>query len=64
MHCFWAFSTGRFYKYEGVPVKIYDDMLTATSQGKFFHAEIRPNFVGTKLDDAAVAAHSALLTNS
>jgi len=35
---------GKFYDYRDVPENIYDDLLSAESVGKFFHANIKGKY--------------------
>ena len=46
---FVTFLSGGTYKYENVPVKTWELFKDAESKGKFFHADIKKNFVGVKL---------------
>ncbi len=48
------FNNGGVYRYAEVPKKVFDDLLVAESAGKFFHAEIKPKFVATKIDTFSV----------
>lgn len=38
------FKNGREYVYEGVEDNVYNDLLEATSKGKFFGKNIKPNY--------------------
>lgn len=38
------FRAGYCYEFYGVPKKIFDELVTAESAGKFFHANIRNKF--------------------
>jgi KTSC domain-containing protein len=35
------FTTGRVYRYFGVPARVYADLMAASSLGAFFNARIR-----------------------
>ena len=35
------FKTGGVYEYSGVPKEIYQQLIAASSHGKFFHAHIK-----------------------
>jgi len=39
-----TFQSGRVYRYEKVPEKIYRDMKAAFSKGEFFNAHIRDRY--------------------
>jgi KTSC domain len=39
-----AFHSGAVYEYLGVPIPIYQQLLSADSQGAFFNARIRNQF--------------------
>ena len=39
-----VFKSGKEYLYPGVPKLLYEQMLDADSVGKFFNAEIKPNY--------------------
>jgi len=43
------FTSGTQYSYSDVPQETFDDLLTADSHGKFFHAHIRSSFDYEKL---------------
>ncbi|MBX3062632.1 MAG: KTSC domain-containing protein [Anaerolineae bacterium] len=38
------FESGRIYQYYDVPERIYNEMLKATSKGKYFNSHIRGKF--------------------
>jgi hypothetical protein len=46
---FFEFSNGVVYKYDDVPFCVFEEFSTAESQGKFFHAEIKGEYEGSKL---------------
>lgn len=35
------FNSGGLYAYYGVPVEVYNELLSASSKGKYFHARIK-----------------------
>ncbi len=39
-----AFNSGSIYQYSGVPVSVYEDLMSAPSHGKYFAAFIRNNY--------------------
>jgi len=39
-----AFRNGSVYRYFGVPLKVYEDLLSADSKGRYFIAAIRTSF--------------------
>lgn len=45
-----TFHNGSVYSYAEVPQQVYDDLISAASVGKFFHASIRPHYTATKLN--------------
>ncbi len=40
---------GTTWEYDNVPVETFEAMKTAESAGKFFHANIKPIFTGSKV---------------
>lgn len=38
------FNSGTIYNYSNVPEIIYDELMSASSHGKYFHANIRTDF--------------------
>lgn len=52
---FLQFNNGLCYSYDDVPELIYDNLISAPSVGKFFHAEIRDKYVTTPLPVASLA---------
>jgi hypothetical protein len=38
------FQTGLVYRYSGVPLKVYDDLMHSSEMGKYFSEKIRPRF--------------------
>ena len=51
-HCvlFFEFSNGIVYKYDDVPFCVFEEFSVAPSQGKYFHAEIKGQYEGSKLE--------------
>lgn len=47
---FLEFSNGTIYKYDDVPFCVFEEFSVAPSQGKFFHAEIKGNYEGGKME--------------
>jgi lysyl-tRNA synthetase class 2 len=45
-----TFTNGVIFTYADVPRKVYEKFTKAESKGKFFHAEIKNNYKGTKLE--------------
>jgi len=43
------FSQGTVYQYPDVPQEVYNDFAAAESAGSFFHANIKSQYVGTKV---------------
>ena len=43
------FKTGGRYKYDNVPVQVFETFRTAPSAGKYFISAIRNNYASTKL---------------
>jgi hypothetical protein len=44
------FKSGSIYSYSDVPESLYNELLTADSQGKFFIAHIKNDFKYTKIE--------------
>jgi KTSC domain len=44
------FQSGAVYRYLGVPEKVYRELLSAASQGRYFNQHIRNRFPYTKID--------------
>lgn len=42
-----TFHSGCTYRYEGVRIDTYNALVEAPSVGKFFHSDIKPNYVAT-----------------
>lgn len=40
------FASGKTYRYDGVPQKTYDELMTADSLGSHFARSIRPAYAG------------------
>ncbi len=36
-----AFNSGGLYSYSGVPASVYSGLLSASSKGRYFHANIK-----------------------
>jgi hypothetical protein len=47
---FLEFSNGTIYKYDDVPFCVFEEFSVAPSQGKYFHAEIKGQYEGSKLE--------------
>lgn len=45
---------GPVYKYEDVPVQVYDELLVAESAGKFFHLNIREHFAYERVAETSI----------
>lgn len=44
-----TFTNGGQYEYEGVLQEIVDEMMSADSQGSYFHRNVRMNYPYTKI---------------
>lgn len=44
------FKDGSTFIYDGVPAKVHADMLKSDSIGSFFHAKVKTNYTGKKLE--------------
>ena len=44
------FSNGSEYEYKNVPAEVYSGLMSADSQGKFFHKNIKAKFTGGKVE--------------
>lgn len=44
------FKSGITYKYDKVPLKVYQEMVAAESAGHYFHTDIRGKYNYTKLE--------------
>ncbi len=44
------FSGGEVYEYVDVPADVHRAMMSASSKGKFFHAQIKPNYSGKRIE--------------
>jgi hypothetical protein len=40
---------GQIYQYPGVPVALYQNLISSKSLGSFFNSEIKPRFKGTNV---------------
>ncbi|EJK9766270.1 KTSC domain-containing protein [Salmonella enterica] len=38
------FNSGGIYMYSGVPEYVYQDLMTASSKGRYFHANIKDKY--------------------
>ncbi len=45
------FSNGTMYDYAGVSAELFNDMLQSESVGRFYHANIKGKFTGTKVEE-------------
>lgn len=43
------FNSGGLYAYSGVPVSVYNALMSAASHGKYFHANIKNNYSYSKI---------------
>jgi len=43
------FNNGSMYSYDNVPVSVYQELMSAPSHGKYFHAHIKNCFAYTKI---------------
>lgn len=43
------FTSGTLYEYEGIAPELFESFMKAESKGRFFGAEIRPKFTGTRI---------------
>ena len=48
-----VFATGVVYHYFDVPLDVYQDLVDADSQGRFFHTRIRDTFVFQRVEVSA-----------
>ena len=39
-----AFNSGGVYSYDGVPASVYQGLMSASSHGKYFHANIKDHY--------------------
>lgn len=46
-----TFKSGGIYCYEGVPVSLYQGLVSAKSHGKYFHSHIKGKFIYHKVDN-------------
>jgi hypothetical protein len=44
------FPSGVIYRYIGVPVQVYQELLQSESKGRYFNQHIRDRFPYTKID--------------
>lgn len=44
------FLSGRIYRYHGVPEKLHEQLIRATSKGQFFNAHIRDHHDFSRVD--------------
>ena len=52
------FRSGAVYRYFGVPVQIYQELLSAESKGGYFNYHIRNRFAYTQVHHAALTSGS------
>lgn len=45
-----GFKNGGIYEYEGVMPEVVEEMMSASSQGSYFHRNIRMNYPYTKVN--------------
>jgi hypothetical protein len=45
------FVSGGTYEYAGVPADLFERFAASESKGRFFHQEIKPKFVHTKIEE-------------
>lgn len=45
-----AFHDGSVYRYENVPLDVYNNLITASSQGRYFNASIRNNYETSRIE--------------
>ena len=50
------FHHGGVYSYQGVPERVYHDLVAAPSVGKFFAAKVKPKFAAARVAGEMVAA--------
>lgn len=39
-----AFNSGGLYQYSGVPEVVYEELMSASSHGRYFHAHIKNHY--------------------
>lgn len=44
------FLSGRIYRYDGVPKRLYDGLLCAFSHGSYFHWKIKLHYPGVPIN--------------
>ena len=44
-----AFNSGSIYSYAGVPEVIYQNLMTAASHGRYFHANIKGRYAYSRV---------------
>lgn len=44
-----CFNSGGLYAYYNVPASVYNGLMSATSHGKYFHANIKGKYGDTKI---------------
>ena len=45
------FGNGQEYDYNNVKPEVFQEFMSAKSQGKYFHANIRSKFTGAKVEE-------------
>ncbi|RNI15980.1 KTSC domain-containing protein [Methanohalophilus sp. RSK] len=43
------FNNGGIYRYSGVPARAYDELMSSSSHGKYFHKNIRDKYSTKKV---------------
>jgi len=44
------FNSGGLYQYPNVPASVYSDLMSASSKGSYFHAFIKNQYHGTRMN--------------
>lgn len=44
-----VFGNGSTYEYASVPDEVWFRLVSATSPGRYFHASVRPNYIGRQV---------------
>ena len=52
------FKNGGLYRYREVPPEAWNRFISATSPGRHFQSDIRPNFLGVRVTEEAGAEHA------
>ena len=48
-----TFADGSAYRYQQVPLEIYQDLQRIVNQGEYFAKHVRPRYVAERVDDQA-----------